>query len=78
MYDDELLKSPEPDPSWDYYETWNALLEAKVEIDRALSLIKVEEVVQHKTDFQANRHVQNAISALQEIVLETDLYESED
>ncbi|MBD2775187.1 hypothetical protein [Iningainema tapete] len=58
---------PLPDPAWDYYETWEQLLKAKEEIDKALALIKVEEVGNDDCDFHANQHVQDAIAALDSI-----------
>lgn len=58
---------PQPDPAWDYYEIWNYLIQAKAEIDKALGIIKEEEIRDEDCDLQANEHVKYAILVLQSI-----------
>lgn len=47
-----LENYPQPDPAWDYYEIWNICLNAKAQIEKALALMKEQEVATKISDLK--------------------------
>lgn len=60
-------KYPMPDPTWDYYEIWNICLNAKVQIEKALSLMEKQEVASENSDIEIFDSILSAMNGLETI-----------
>jgi len=59
---------PQPDPAWDYYNTWTSLHIAKNQIDQVLTYIKDKEVAYFETDNLLRATIPRVIQTLQKSI----------
>lgn len=73
MTETEIFNNiPQPDPAWDYYETWQSLHIAQFKIKNGLKLVLGQEAANHDTDQKLKEILESIVDRLEEI-LENDL-----
>ncbi|MEH2065124.1 MAG: hypothetical protein V7K50_23170 [Nostoc sp.] len=67
-----VVNISQPDPDWDYYETWQSLQTIKTKIEAGIKLISGEETGDTRTDKKLKEILEPALEQL-ESVIENDL-----
>jgi hypothetical protein len=59
---------PQPDPDWDYYETWQLLHTIKNKIDAGIKFISGEELADNTSDEKLKKILEPALEQLEEVI----------
>ncbi|OYD99814.1 hypothetical protein [Nostoc sp. 'Peltigera membranacea cyanobiont' 232] len=64
----DIDTTPQPDPDWDYYETWQLLHTIKKKIDAGIKFISGEELADNTTDEKLKQILEPALEQLEEVI----------
>ncbi|WP_334899754.1 hypothetical protein [Nostoc sp.] len=64
----DIDTTPQPDPAWDYYETWQLLHTIKNKIDAALKVISSEERASYASDEKLKNILEPALDRLENVI----------
>lgn len=64
----DIDTTPQPDPDWDYYETWQLLHTIKNKIDAGIKFISAEELADNTSDQKLKKILEPALEQLEEVI----------
>ncbi|MGF1934521.1 MAG: hypothetical protein RM347_008975 [Nostoc sp. ChiQUE02] len=64
----DIDTTPQPDPDWDYHETWQLLHTIKNKIDAGIKFISGEELAGNTTDEKLKQILEPALEQLEEVI----------
>ncbi|MBD2344186.1 hypothetical protein [Anabaena subtropica] len=69
MTETEIFNNiPQPDPSWDYYEVWQALHLAQSKIKSGVKVILGQEQANHDTDQKLKEILEAVVEELEQVI----------